>query len=64
MFEILVESKPAKQRSTGQFVVSVIVHGLVITGAVMATKGAAEVVRERLQDTTLVFLAPPKTADQ
>lgn len=60
MFEILVESKPAKQRSTGQFVVSVIVHGLVITGAVMATKGAAEVVRERLQDTTLVFLAPPK----
>jgi TonB family protein len=60
VFEILVESKPAKQRSTGQFVVSVIVHGLVITGAVMATKGAAEVVRERLQDTTLVFLAPPK----
>ncbi|HEX5004915.1 MAG TPA: energy transducer TonB [Gemmatimonadales bacterium] len=62
MFEILVESKPPKQRTTGQLVVSVVVHGVLITGAVMATKGAAEVVRERLMDTTMVFLEPPKPA--
>ena len=60
MFEVLVESKPKKQRTAGQFVVSLILHGLLITGAVMATKGAAEVVKERLEDTTLVFLEPPK----
>ena len=60
MFEVLVESKPKKQRTAGQFIVSLILHGLLITGAVMATKGAAEVVKERLQDTTLVFLEPPK----
>ncbi|HQR18776.1 MAG TPA: energy transducer TonB [Gemmatimonadales bacterium] len=60
MFEVLVESKPKKQRTAGQFIVSLVLHGLLITGAVMATKGAAEVVKERLQDTTLVFLEPPK----
>ncbi len=60
MFEVLVESKPKKERTAGQFVTSLIVHALVITGAVAATTGAAEVVRERLADTTLVFLAPPK----
>lgn len=62
MFEILVESKPPKQRTAGQFVASVVIHILLITGAVMATKGAAEVVRDRLADTTLVFLEPPKAA--
>jgi len=60
VFEVLVESKPKKQRTTGQFVVSLIAHTLLITGAVYATKGAAEVVKERLADTTLVFLEPPK----
>ena len=60
MFEVLVESKPKKQRTVGQLLTSLVVHVLLITGAVMATKGAAEVVRERLQDTTLVFLEPPK----
>lgn len=62
MFEVLVESKPKKQRTAGQFVVSLIVHGLLITGAVVATSGAAEVLKERLQDTTMVFLEPPKEA--
>lgn len=62
MFEVLVESKPKKQRSAGQFVVSLVVHALLITGAVVATKSAAEVLKERLQDTTLVFLEPPKEA--
>jgi len=62
VFEVLVESKPKKQRTVGQLLTSLVVHVLLITGAVMATKGAAEVVRERLQDTTLVFLEPPKAA--
>ena len=60
MFEVLVESKPKKERSAAQFAASVVIHVLLITGAVMATKGAAEVVRDRLMDTTLVFLEPPK----
>lgn len=62
MFEILVESKPKKQRTAGQFVLSVVLHVVLIAGAVAATKGAAEVVRERIMDTTLVFLEPPKAA--
>ncbi|MEZ4413678.1 MAG: TonB family protein [Gemmatimonadales bacterium] len=60
MFEVLVESKPKKERTFGQFMVSMIVHALVITGAVVATKGAAEVVREHIMDTTMVLLTPPK----
>jgi len=60
VFDVLVESKPKKERTVGQFLVSMVVHVLVITGAVVATKGAAEVVRDRLADTTLVFLEPPK----
>ncbi len=62
MFEVLVESKPKKQRTAGQFAVSLVVHTLLITGAVYGTMGAAEVVKERLADTTLVFLEPPKEA--
>ena len=62
MFEILVESKPKKQRTAGQFILSVVLHVVLIAGAVAATKGAAEVVRERIMDTTLVFLEPPKAA--
>jgi len=60
VFEVLVESKPKKERTAGQFMVSMVVHALVITGAVVATKGAAEVVRERIMDTTMVLLTPPK----
>ncbi|MFZ5624378.1 MAG: energy transducer TonB [Gemmatimonadota bacterium] len=59
MFETLVESRPRKQRTFGQTVVSLIVHGALIFGAVKVTQGAAEQVKEILQDTTLVFLKPP-----
>jgi len=62
VFEVLVESKPKKERTAAQFVTSVVVHALLITGAVVATKSAAEVVRDRNADTTLVFLEPPKAA--
>jgi len=62
VFEVLVESKPKKERTALQFVTSLVVHALLITGAVVATKSAAEVVRDRNADTTLVFLEPPKAA--
>jgi protein TonB len=60
MFENLIESKKKKQKSFTQSVVSVIVHGVIIFGAVQATRGAAEQLKEVLQDTTMVFLEPPK----
>ena len=44
MFENLIESKPKKQRTVGQSVVSVIVHGILIFCAVKATQGVAEAV--------------------
>ena len=64
MFEVLLESKAKKQRTTTQFLTSVVLHGVLIFVAVQATKGAAEQVREILQDTTLVFLEPPKAAPE
>ncbi len=60
MFDNLMESKPKKQRTVGQSVVSLLIHGLVIFAAIKATTGAAEEFKEILQDTTLVFLEPPK----
>lgn len=60
MFEDLIESKPKKERTLGQTVVSVVVHVLVIFGAVKATSGAAETVKKILEDTTAVFLKPPE----
>ena len=62
MFEVLLESKPKKRRTTAQFLTSVVLHTVLIFVAVQATRGAAEQVREILQDTTLVFLEPPKEA--
>lgn len=60
MFETLVESKPKRQRSLGESIISLAVHGLLVLGAIKATQGAAETVKEILQDTTLVFLKPPE----
>lgn len=60
MFENLIESKKKKFRSTGQTVISVVVHGLIILALIKATSGAAETLREVLQDTTVVFLRPPE----
>lgn len=47
MFEDLIESKPKKQRSFGQTVLSVVIHVLLVLGAIKATQGAAEAVAER-----------------
>ena len=59
MFDNLIESKPKKERTVGEMVVSVLVHGVLIAGAAFATKGAAETVREIIQDTTSFILKPP-----
>ncbi len=60
MFDTLIESKPKKQRTAGQTVFSLIVHGLLIAGAVKVTAGAAEAALNAPKDTTLVFLEAPK----
>ena len=59
MFENLIESKQKGQRSLGQTVLSVLVHGLIIAAAVKATAGVAETIKNRPVDTTMVFLKPP-----
>jgi protein TonB len=60
MFENLIESKQKRFASTKQTIISFVLHGVVIFAAVKATTGAAEQLREILQDTTLVFLKPPE----
>jgi TonB family protein len=59
MFENLIESKPRKFRSFGQSAVSLVLHVLFVFAAIKATAGAAESLKEILQDTTMVFLKPP-----
>ncbi len=46
MFENLIESKPVKQRSIGQTIVSVAVHVGLVLLAIKATQGAAEAVQQ------------------
>ena len=60
MFENLLESKAKKQRTFGQTLMSVGLHGLIIFGAVKATQSAAESVKDKPIDTTMVFLKPPE----
>lgn len=60
MFDNLIESKPAKSRSTGQFLLSVALHGVLVFGAIQATKGAVGALRDEPVDTTLIFLEPPE----
>jgi protein TonB len=60
VFENLIESKRKRKNTLGQQVVSIFVHAGLIFGAVKATQGAAEAVREIAVDTTMVFLKPPE----
>ena len=60
MFENLVESKQKGKRTVGQTVLSLLIHGLIIVGAVKATQGVAETIKNRPVDTTMVFLKPPE----
>jgi periplasmic protein TonB len=59
VFENLIESKPKGSRTVGQSILSVLVHGGLIFGAVKATQGVAETIKNRPVDTTMVFLKPP-----
>jgi protein TonB len=59
VFENLIESKTKRQRTIGQTILSAGIHGLLIFGAVEATKGVAEEIKNRPVDTTMVFLKPP-----
>jgi len=60
VFENLLESKAKKQRTFGQTLMSVGLHGLIIFAAVKATQSAAESVKDKPIDTTMVFLKPPE----
>jgi protein TonB len=60
VFENLIESSNKGSKSFGQSVLSLIIHGVVIFAAIEVTKGAAEEIKQRVIDTTLVFLKPPE----
>lgn len=65
MFENLVASKSTEKRPFGSAVMSLAIQSALVYGAVVATKGAAETIREIIADTTMVFLeaapeAPPE----
>jgi protein TonB len=62
VFDNLIESKPKKQRTVGQTIVSVAFHGALIFLAITATKMSAEAARDAPIDTTRVFLKPPPPA--
>lgn len=64
MFDNLIESKPKKQRTFGQTLVSLVVHGVLIFAAIKATQGVAEEMADRPIDTTMVFLKPPEPVKQ
>lgn len=64
MFDNLIESKPKKQRTLGQTTVSVVVHALLIFGAIKATQGVAEEMANRPIDTTMIFMKPPEPVKQ
>lgn len=59
MFENLIESKTKSQRTIGQTIMSLVVHGVLIYGAIQATRVAADEVNRKPIDTTMVFLRPP-----
>lgn len=59
MFDVLIESKPQRQgikRTLPSSLFSLIMHGLVIYGAVVATMGGGEGLSEAVPDTQMVFL--------
>ena len=61
MFEQLIESNHKRKASLSQTVISFALHAGLIFGAVKATQGVAEGVRDIVVDTTMIFLKPPET---
>lgn len=64
MFDNLLESKPKREHSLGQTLLSVGLHALVIFAAIKATQGVAETMATREIDTTLTFLRPPPPVEE
>jgi protein TonB len=62
VFDNLIESKAKRQRTVGQTIMSVGLHGLLIFAAVRATQSVAESTKNKPVDTTMVFLKPPPPA--
>ena len=60
MFDNLIESKKKGFKSTKQTIGSAIFHAVLVFGAISASSGAAEQLKEILMDTTAVFLKPPE----
>jgi periplasmic protein TonB len=60
VFENLIESGRKPKASLSQQLVSIAIHAGILFGAVKATQGAAEVIKEIAVDTTMVFLKPPE----
>lgn len=60
MFEQLIESNHKRKASLSQTVLSFALHAGLIFGAVKATQGVAEGVKDIVIDTTMIFLKPPE----
>jgi protein TonB len=60
VFDTLIASKPKRQRSIGETLLSVVVHGVLIFAAVKATAAAEVKIREIIADTSMVLLKPPE----
>lgn len=60
MFENLIESNRKKKANLGQTAMSLFLHVGLIFGAIKATQGAAEKIKEITVDTSMVFLKPPE----
>jgi protein TonB len=59
VFENLIESKPKKERTLGQSIMSVVLHVVLILVAVKATQGVAETAADLVQQETS-FILPPE----
>jgi protein TonB len=60
MFENLVESKPQRQRSLAQSVVSILLHALVIALVVVVTAKAGQQERKEVREEDIKFVEAPK----
>lgn len=63
MFDNLVESRPKRRSKSGALFTgfgSIVFHGLVIIGGVIATAGAAEKIASAPKETTMVYIDEPK----
>ncbi len=68
MFDNLIESKASKQKRAGGTLASVVVHGILITGAVLATLHASQAMEkpkaEKVEFVTVKKDEPPPPKDQ